>query len=52
MTKIKNKNDKFDELLSKERPIFETLLVRERNNSIKLFSKFKKTKNIINKNKK
>jgi len=47
ITKIKNKNDKFDELLSKERPIFETLLVKERNNSIKLFSKFKKTKNIV-----
>jgi hypothetical protein len=47
ITKIKNKNDKFGELLSKERPIFETLLVKERNNSIKLFSKFKKTKNIV-----
>ena len=35
------------ELLSKERPIFETLLVKERNNSIKLFSKFKKIKNIV-----
>ena len=36
-----------EELLSKERPIFETLLVKERNNSIKLFSKFKNTKNIV-----
>ena len=38
--------------LFKENPILDILLVKDKNNSIKLFSKFKNTKKIINKNKK
>ena len=38
--------------LFKENPELEILLVKDKNNSLKLFSKFKNTKNIINKNKK
>ena len=42
-------NDKFEELLSREKPILETLLVKDKNTSLKLLSKLKKTKKIINK---
>tara|TARA_B110000305_G_C18976798_1_gene419759 strand:- start:317 stop:511 length:195 start_codon:yes stop_codon:yes gene_type:complete len=52
ITSIKKINDKFAEPLSREKPILETLLVKDKNNSIKLLSKFKKTKNIISKDKK
>ena len=52
ITKIKNIKDKFVELLFKENPIFETLLVKERETSTKLLSKLKNTKKIINKAKK
>jgi hypothetical protein len=52
MTKIKNTKDKLVEVLFKEKPILEMLLVKAKNNSIKLLSKSKKTKKIINKNKK
>ena len=46
---IKKIKDKFVELLFKENPIFETLLVKERKTSTKLLSKLKNTKKIINK---
>jgi len=36
MTSIKKINDKLDELLSREKPIFETLLVSDKNISLKL----------------
>ena len=52
MTSIKKKNDKFFELLFKENPILETLLVRDKNNSLKLLSKLRKIKKINNKVKK
>ena len=39
-------------MLFNEKPIFETLLVKEKSNSLKLLSKLKKTKKIINKVKK
>ena len=52
MTIIKKINDKLDAVLFKEKPILETLLVKDKNNSLKLLSKLKKTKNIINKVKK
>ena len=48
ITIIKKINDKLVELLSREKPILETLLVRDKNNSLKLLSKLKKTKKIIN----
>ena len=48
ITNIKKTKDKFDELLSREKPIFETLLVRDKNNSIKLLLKLKKIKKILN----
>ena len=51
ITKIKKINDKCGELLSREKPILETLLVKDKNNSLKLLSKLKKIKKIINKNK-
>tara|TARA_B100000767_G_C19604107_1_gene466977 strand:+ start:460 stop:600 length:141 start_codon:yes stop_codon:yes gene_type:complete len=38
--------DRFVELLSSEKPILETLLVNDKNNSLKLLSKLRKTKNI------
>ena len=38
--------------LSKEYPALEILLVKDKNNSLKLFSKFRNTKNTIVKNKK
>ena len=38
--------DKFSELSSSEKPILETLLVNDKNNSLKLLSKLKKIKKI------
>ena len=52
ITNIKKINDKLDVVLFKEKPILETLLVKDRNIKLKLLSKLKKTKNIINKVKK
>ena len=52
MTSIKKINDKLDVVVFKEKPILETLLVKDRNIKLKLLSKLKKTKNIINKVKK
>ena len=52
ITSIKKINDKLLEELFKENPALEILLVKDKNNSLKLFSKFRKTKNMINKNKK
>ena len=49
ITKIKNINDKLFELLLREIPIFETLLVNDKNNKLKLLSKLKKNKNIASK---
>ena len=49
ITNIKKINDKFVELLSREKPILETLLVRDKNNSLKLLSKLRNTKKINNK---
>ena len=43
---------RFVELLLREKPMLETLLVRDRNKSLKLLSKLRKTKNKINKIKK
>ena len=52
ITNIKKINDKFVELLSREKPILETLLVRDKNNSLKLLSKLRNIKKINNKVKK
>ena len=52
MTIIKKINDKLGVVPFKEKPILETLLVKDRNIKLKLLSKLKKTKNIINKVKK
>tara|TARA_B100000787_G_scaffold143018_1_gene112526 strand:+ start:58 stop:216 length:159 start_codon:yes stop_codon:yes gene_type:complete len=52
MTSIKNINDKLVELLLREKPILETLLVKDKNNLIKLLSKLKKIKKITDKVKK
>ena len=52
ITKIKKTKDKFVELLLRENPILDTLLVRDKNNSLKSLLKFKKTKKITIKNKK
>ena len=52
MTSIKKINDKFFELLLREKPMFETLLVKDKNNSLKLLSKLRKIKKINNKAKK
>tara|TARA_B100000787_G_scaffold14670_1_gene10495 strand:+ start:434 stop:592 length:159 start_codon:yes stop_codon:yes gene_type:complete len=49
MTNIKKIKDKLTELLSREKPILETLLVKDNNNSLKLLSKLKKVKKINNK---
>tara|TARA_B100000795_G_scaffold224797_1_gene180322 strand:- start:96 stop:278 length:183 start_codon:yes stop_codon:yes gene_type:complete len=48
ITNIKKINDKFVELLLKEKPMLETLLAKDRSNSLKLFSKLKKIKKINN----
>ena len=47
ITKIKNIKDKFLGLLSKEKPMFDTLLLKQNNNKLKSYSKFKKEKKII-----
>ena len=52
ITSIKKINDKLVGELFNENPAFEILLVKDKNNSLKLFSKFKNTKKIINKLKK
>ena len=52
ITSIKKINDKLLEELFNENPVFEILLVKDKNNSLKLLSKFKNTKKIINKDKK
>ena len=52
MTSIRKINDKLLEELFKENPALEMLLVKDKNNSLKLFSKFRNTKKIINKLKK
>ena len=52
ITSIKNINDKLLEELFKENPALEMLLVKDKNNLLKLFSKFRNTKKIINKLKK
>tara|TARA_B100000767_G_C19332660_1_gene356342 strand:+ start:100 stop:240 length:141 start_codon:yes stop_codon:yes gene_type:complete len=43
--------DRFAELLSKENPILEILLIKDKKSSTKLLSKLKKIKKILNKNK-
>ena len=52
ITSIKKIKDKLLGELFNENPVFEILLVKDKNNSLKLFSKFRNTKKIINKNKK
>ena len=52
ITSIKKINDKLLGELFNENPAFEILLVKDKNNSLKLFSKFRNTKKIINKLKK
>ena len=52
ITSIRKINDKLLEELFKENPALEILLVKDKNNSLKLFSKFRNTKNMINKDKK
>tara|TARA_B110000967_G_scaffold179350_1_gene194762 strand:- start:42 stop:236 length:195 start_codon:yes stop_codon:yes gene_type:complete len=52
ITSIKKIKDKFFELLSRAKPILETLLVRDKNNSLKLFPKLRKAKKINDKVKK
>ena len=52
ITNIKKIKDKFFELLSKEKPILETLLIKDNNNSLKLLSKLRKVKKINNNTKK
>jgi hypothetical protein len=52
ITSIKKIKDKLLEELFNENPAFEMLLVKDKNNSLKLLSKFRNTKKIINKNKK
>ena len=47
ITKIKNIKDKFLGLLSNEKPMFDTLLLKQNNNKLKSYSKFKKEKKII-----
>tara|TARA_B110000971_G_scaffold205728_1_gene228380 strand:- start:108 stop:302 length:195 start_codon:yes stop_codon:yes gene_type:complete len=49
ITIIKKINDKLTELLSREIPILETLLVKDSNNLLKSLSKLRKVKKINNK---
>tara|TARA_B100000767_G_scaffold1375_1_gene1419 strand:- start:168 stop:362 length:195 start_codon:yes stop_codon:yes gene_type:complete len=49
ITNVKKTNDKFVELLLREKPILETLLTRDSSNSLRLLSKLKKIKKIKNK---
>ena len=46
ITKIKNIKDKFLGLLSNEKPMFDTLLLKQNNNKLKSYSKFKKEKKL------
>ena len=52
MTSIKKTKDKLLGDLFRENPTLDILLVKDKNNSLKLFSKFRNVKKIINKNKK
>ena len=52
ITSIKKTKDKLLGELFRENPTLDILLVKDKNNLLKLFSKFKNTKKIINKNKK
>ena len=52
ITSIRKINDRLIEELFNENPAFEILLVKDKNNSLKLLSKFRNTKKIINKLKK
>ena len=52
ITSIKKIKDKLLGELFRENPTLDILLVKDKNNSLKLFSKFRNTKKIINKNKK
>ena len=52
MTSIKKINERFVELLSREKPILDTLLVKDRNNSLRLLSKLRNIKKMNNKVKK
>ena len=52
ITSIKKIKDKLLEELFNENPAFEILLVKDKNNSLKLFSKFRNVKKILDKNKK
>ena len=49
ITSIKNTKDKLFELLFREIPILETLLVNDKNNLLKLLSKLKKSRKIASK---
>tara|TARA_B110000285_G_scaffold113395_1_gene128673 strand:- start:182 stop:340 length:159 start_codon:yes stop_codon:yes gene_type:complete len=49
MTNIKKINDIFCGLLSREKPMLETLLVKDKNISLKLLSKLRNIKKMINK---
>ena len=49
ITSIKKINEKFVELLLSEKPMLDTLLARDKNNSLKLLSKLRNTKKINNK---
>tara|TARA_B100000795_G_scaffold246310_1_gene211914 strand:- start:337 stop:531 length:195 start_codon:yes stop_codon:yes gene_type:complete len=48
-TSIKKINDRFAELSSRENPMLEILLTKDKNSSIKLLSKLRKVKKINNK---
>tara|TARA_B110001452_G_C15014710_1_gene354745 strand:+ start:388 stop:582 length:195 start_codon:yes stop_codon:yes gene_type:complete len=52
ITSIKKIKDKFFEFESSEIPIFDMLLVKDKNNTLKLLSKLKKIKKIPSKNRK
>ena len=52
MTNIKKIKDRFVESLSREKPILDTLLVKDRSNWLKLLSKLRKVKKMNNKVKK
>ena len=52
MTSIKKIKERLVELLLREKPILETLLVMDKNNSLKLLSKLRKVKKISDKTKK
>ena len=52
ITRIRKTKDRFGVLSLREKPIFETLLVKDKNIVLKLLSMLKKIKKIINKVKK